>query len=415
MAIRMGSWGLPEFGITEKIGDIFGQGRGSEGGSQLRQGTSLNIGNVPYAQAQTPKQTSTYQTGQTPTDYGYYGGEAGNVSQPQQQTSQPTQPSGGGDEGVNLSTMSGQDRNAWAISRGFTGWEDYQNNINALNRERDMAGQARRDLNTGYDQYLASLDSQLGDIGTQKGIQEKIVGSQQAEATGALEGQKTQSLADLGVESRKVEAGQTKSLQDLAEDIRNQMRAGQITLGARGAGDSSAADQYSYAISKMGTKARGNILTQTKEIQSQISDREFKVKNVYNTEINRLREQTEQKTMSIANWFSQAQRQIKDMKAQGQLGRGLNLAELSQQALQMAQNQLMTAQADARNQRDALNQWALNHSDNISQLKANLSEVGQYQSPGISAPGIQGQLSTGPTGNMAWNRTGFSGDEEERY
>lgn len=48
-----GSWSifgtpLPDFGVTEKIGDLFGQSRNDQGGSQLRQGTVANIGNVPY-------------------------------------------------------------------------------------------------------------------------------------------------------------------------------------------------------------------------------------------------------------------------------------------------------------------------------------------------------------------------------
>lgn len=35
MAIRTGSWGLPEFGLTERLANFFGQGRTAQGGSNL--------------------------------------------------------------------------------------------------------------------------------------------------------------------------------------------------------------------------------------------------------------------------------------------------------------------------------------------------------------------------------------------
>ena len=71
----IGGFRLPDFGITEKIGDLFGQGRNKQGGSQLRQGTVFNIGNVPLVQAQTPAQTYTYSTGKgiQPGTYPQYG------------------------------------------------------------------------------------------------------------------------------------------------------------------------------------------------------------------------------------------------------------------------------------------------------------------------------------------------------
>lgn len=339
----------------------------------------------------------------------------------QQSTPEPTQQpsSGGGGGGVNLSTMGGQDRNAWAISQGFTGYEDYENNRGnqggGQSEVDKLADQARGNINTGYDQYFAGLDEQLNtDLPTQRTAQEGMVGSQLSSGMGTLEGQKTEGLADLNVERRKTESGQAKSLQDLAENIRGLFQAGKVNLGSRGAGDSSAADQYAYAIAKMGTKSRGAVLAQTKEIQTQINDKEFKLKNIYNTSIKELQASTDQKNYEIANWFSQAQQQIKDMKAQGQLGQGQDLASLSQQALTMAQNKLMIAQTDAKDRRNALDSWAMSNSENITQLKGNLAKVSQYQAPGVNTPGLQG-LSSPTGGNTGWNMQGmgYSTDEDK--
>lgn len=278
----------------------------------------------------------------------------------------------------------------------------------------DAENQVRNDINSGYNDYFASLDNILNSsLPTQRDAQLGIASSQGLQAENTLGAQKEQGLADLAGQRRQTEAGQVKSLANLADDVRNLFQAGQNYLGARGAADSSAANQYSYAISKMGNKGRADVLTQAADINNQINDREFKLKSTYDTELRNIKEQVNQKTLEIANWFSQAQQQIQQMKAQGQLSKGQDLASLSKQLLAQAQNAMATAQQQAAGQVSALQTWAANNSTTIGQLKANMAAI-----PGV-AQQIQGQRLSGniqgdSSGGFNFSPTGYGYSNEQK-
>jgi len=80
----------------------------------------------------------------------------------------------------------------------------------------------------------------------------------------------------------EVEKNQVKTLRDLSENVRNSFMAGNVYLGARGAGDSSASNQYAYALTKMGSKQRADIMNNTSGIMGDIDNREFKLKSKNN-------------------------------------------------------------------------------------------------------------------------------------
>ena len=234
----------------------------------------------------------------------------------------------------------------------------------------------RSDINQGYNDYFGQLDAMLGEGGPIKSQEAALTGmatAQGAEMQNTLEGQKTEGLVDLSTQQRQTDIGVAKNLQGLAEDVRNLMKTGQIRLGAMGAGDSSAANQYSYAIAKMGNQNRGAIMQQANELHAQIQDKEFKLKNVYNTESNNIKAQLQQKTYDITNWFASAQQKILDAKAAGTLARDQDIAALSRSALDYARNQVLTLQAAATNRQSLLDQWAVNNSKTITELKTNLT------------------------------------------
>lgn len=314
----------------------------------------------------------------------------------------PTQPSGGVNVGDKRSGgPTGTEKwtgNEWVPEYGAGGGQ----------LAYDPSQQIRSDIEGEYNDYFAQLDEMMNtSLPAQQTAMQGIATSQGTQAETTLGGQRTQGLADLATQTRQTEAGQAKTLQNLAEDIRNQFKAGQIYLGARGAGDSSAANQYSYAIAKMGSQARGSVLQQTTEIRNQIADKEFRLNNTYNTELNNIKEQVNQKILEIANWFSQSQQQIQTMKAQGQLQKGTDLVSLSRQLLQNATQKMLMIQQESANKRSMLDQWAMNNSTTINQLKTNIAAIGSYQSPGINQPNISGQLQTGAGGEANYVPTGY--------
>lgn len=386
--VHIGSWGLPDFGITEKIGDYFGLSRNDQGGSQLK-GTYQ-----PTTQAySTPNMSYTPGTGGSAGTYSYNQSSTGGSSVLGTSTAKSSTP--------------GPNDMVYDPSLGIN--VPYRDIVERENRLRNEIGGA-------WDSYLGSLDSQMNALPGQRGTLEGIVQNQYQSGVNDITGQKNLSLQDLATSRQKVETEQKKTLTDLAADLRNSFLAGNIYLGSRGAGDSSAANQYSYALQKMGNKNRGDVLAQSRNLYSDIDAREVRLNEITNQEMNKLASERDKGVLEVAQWFENAQNQIRQAKSQGTLQKGLDLANLSRDLLNQATSRLQQLEDRFMNQKDALTQWAMGQAENINQLKSNLSQLstveipgyGQYGSIGASTPRVDAQ------GNIIVAGYGYSDDDERK-
>ncbi|MBW6431574.1 hypothetical protein K0A96_00125, partial [Patescibacteria group bacterium] len=174
----------------------------------------------------------------------------------------------------------------------------------------------RNQISSGYDTYISGLDDMLNGLDTQKGHMENIQAGQLDQWKETLGAQREEGLEGLQGEREKTTANQQSNFNKLAEDLRNQMRAGNIYLGARGAGDSSASNMYSYALGRQGNQIRGDLMQQTAGIQNEINKREGNLNRIYNTEINNAQTEYDKGISEIARWFAEQQTQIGQMKNQ---------------------------------------------------------------------------------------------------
>jgi len=288
---------------------------------------------------------------------------------------------------------------------------------NAQSEADRYADQVRGEINSGYDAYLSELDQVLNQgLPAQQASQQGIVESQYNQGVNTLTGQKTEGEADLNTQRDRTTSNQSKTLRDLSGNLQNAFRAGSIYLGSRGAGDSSAADQYSYALTKLGTQQRSDVQAQTADIFKEIDDREFKLNNIYNTEINNLEQDKNSKILEVNNWFHEQQNNLRIAKGQGQLSRGQDLASLSKTLLDRALNQIDFIKQEQANRRSALESWAMSNSQNIQQLKANLAGVSDFNAPAIQRGNISGQItdsSQGIGGGPQLFSSGNTSDEEK--
>lgn len=238
-----------------------------------------------------------------------------------------------------------------------------------LRAQADPYAGLRSQINSGWDQYTNQLNDMLNvGLPGQRSAQEGIASTAYNQGINDLSSQKASS-------EQAVTKQQATSLKDLGENVRNLFQSGNIYLGARGAGDSSAANQYSYAISKMGTKARGDIMTQANDRINQIND-------IFNSESNRLKSDYQTKLGSIANWFNEAQNSIRSQIGQAGLGRSQDLQALSQNIYNQALQAMQTLQAETANRRSMLETWAANNSKTVGELVRNMQTV--QQMPGYS-------------------------------
>ena len=242
---------------------------------------------------------------------------------------------------------------------------------NVSDAQRQYEEKQRGLINSGWDQYTSQLTDMLNTgIPGQRTAQEQLAQNTYDTGVNTLGTQKESS-------TRQLQDQQASNLKDLADNVRNLFTAGNIYLGARGAGDSSAANQYSYAIAKMGSKARG-------DIQSQVSSRLNQIGDIYNTEINRLDSEKNAQLANIANWFNESQNQIRGMIGQAGLGRAQDLQALATNVYNQAIQAMQQVQAQQAQRRNVLESWAASNSSNARELAANLQSVGS------SLPQFQG-------------------------
>lgn len=246
--------------------------------------------------------------------------------------------------------------------------------------ENQLYGQ----MNSQADQMIAGLDPQ-------RQAQEQIIGNTYNQGISDLQANQNQGLLDLSTQERKTGEQQVKTLNDLNANLRNMFQAGQTYLGARGAGDSSAANQYSYALTKLGNENRGNILSQTNSIYGDINDRRSRLQNIYQQESSRLATDKNNQLLAVSQWFANAQNQIKQTKS-------ANSIALGQAALNQAINYLSQIDQNNRQQNATLQAWVINRSQNIAQLGQNMQGISSYMAPAINAPSIYG-MSGGQVGS----------------
>lgn len=271
----------------------------------------------------------------------------------------------------------------------------------------------RNQLSSSWDSYFRSLDDQYN----------ALTGKEQ-DMQGIARNSYDQSIRDIGFEQennqalldkqyRKNEENQVRSLQDIADNIRNLYRSGNIYLGSRGAGDSSAANQYSYAVTKLGSKQRGDVLNQTRSIQNDIADREAQLARTVMSEKAKIKTDFDNKVLEISTWLKDAQEQVKQARANGELQKGQSLAQLSQDIYNQATNRLLQLENNATERTNALVSWATSNSANINQLKANLKEVSNITATNPTFSQLSGSPQVDAQGNIRtyWSQTK---DEDKR-
>lgn len=254
----------------------------------------------------------------------------------------------------------------------------------------DGSQQVRNEINGAYDGYISSLDQQLGILGGSFDSMSRGVQASTDQFQNTLDLQKTQGIDALTAEKAKLDATQKKTLQGLAEDVTNQFQAGNVYLGARGAGDSSAASQYAYAIAKQGNKQRGDVMAQTADITNQINLRKENLTKIYDNETKNNKLEYQKQMSSLAQWYADAQSQIAGLKGTANLNRGTSLAQMSMDLLTQAKQRAQDIQDQATQRQSTLEAWALNHSNTLEQARAKLGDQSAFTAPAVTRGAIVG-------------------------
>jgi hypothetical protein len=253
----------------------------------------------------------------------------------------------------------------------------------------DGGGNPTVDLNAGWDEYISSLDQQLSGLEGQKG-------SQEATALGTLNTGTENLTTQYGTNKSTIEGQQTKTLNDLGESLQGYWQQGNAMLGTRGASDSSAANMYAYALAKLGSKQRGDVM-------ADYSLRLQNLKGIYDQNTNQLKNEYNQTIAQVGQWFAEAQNAIRGLKGQAALQKGQQIVDYGMQLLGQAQQEAAT-------KRNVLDTWVANHATNIQQV---ISQLGQPTQGMSTAQPIFGNLSGGTSKSQAYVPGNMFNQKEE--
>lgn len=277
----------------------------------------------------------------------------------------------------------------------------------------------QKSISSGWDNYIRGLDDQLGSLSSSRDAQQGIVNSQYNQGVNDLSLQRDQGFQALDADRQAANQNQVANLRDISSNIRNAFQAGNVYLGARGAGDSSAANQYSFALNKMGTQQRSDVMNNTANILAEVESRETNLRNIFDTETRNLGEQRNQALNQVTMWFADAQRQIKQMQNDGKLNKSRDLDNLSKDLLNNAIARVNQIESETSNRRQQLQQWAIGVSENINQLKSNMQQVAQFDPLYPQAQAIAGAPQVYSAGNIATNYGGggnsLANNEDRRF
>lgn len=380
---NIGSLNLPDFGISEFLGI------GPKNSSIVNPNPGLD-----YSQDYTPQQKATINENITSSgwDPNLIGPYPNSNPTPTPTNSAPAQNNA---SGFDMSKYPGWDPNAayqdWLKTGG-----PQSSSSGGISLNDYMRGQ----IEGGYNDYFSKLNDLYGGLNTQGQAQENIAQNSYNQSIKDLLANKQSSLGDIGLSEQKLQANQVKNLRDIGSNIQNQYMAGNVMLGARGAGDSSAANQYSYALNRIGSKERGNVMNQTAQSQAELENQKAKLNNIVTQETSRLDTEFANTKQQISSWLAEQQNAIKQMIAEGTLKKSQDIASATTNALNTALSLYQQKVAEVQNKRSQLETWAANNASNINQLKTNMASIGQYVPNMPTANAVNGGVQVDSQGNL---------------
>lgn len=351
--------GLPEFGLSER----------TAGGNTQRSSPFLyeNLLGIPTANA------ATGQVGGARA-YQQYGSPIG---------PQPLTISGASPGGPSGSA-------AFQVRSGRAPGEVVQEPANpyltnvAENRKATEAASKRNLANVkggitnSYGGVFENLDAQLAGL---PGLQE----SAQGDINTAVEGQRAgiesgrqRSLQGLDQSEEGIRTQTKGNLRNLAEDVRNQLKAAGQYIGGLGAGDSSASGIAAGAVGKYGLKQRGMQLEQEQQLVQQINNQRLQVDQIANEEMQKVESQKQLQLSQIAREFQGIMQDLQNRKANASFQEQQQLTQAEQDIVMQLEDRLGGLDSEVRQYQQNVQVWNQQRQAELQDYSAKQAVAGTF-------------------------------------
>lgn len=292
MAIHKGSWGLPEFGVTEFIQKVTGLGGTTgEGGSDLSAtiGTSnINNPQSSYSQSVADAAARTYST---PTS----------TTTPKMSYPQPMSV----DSGVDLSNP--VKKTEYAQSQGYDTWDQFQDSL----KESAYTGPTEEELNEYYKPAYDRLKQAENILNTNKTDTLGLIDQQQKTSQGLLDTQKGSALGLLS--EQDIQATQRK--EDAMAAARRLYNELQMANQQRFGGASSAGLAASELQGRELMQNRASLTRDYNNAMRQIETSRADVENQYQQGLQQLETRKQEAVLKVTQDFNSKLLEIQNNKS----------------------------------------------------------------------------------------------------
>ncbi len=213
-----------------------------------------------------------------------------------------------------------------------------------------------------------------------------LYNAQRNEINTAMQG----SLGALDASRANVKANQVQSVRDLQDNLRKMLQAANIQLGIGGAGDSSAANMYAYALSKQAGRGSADISNQASRQYAAIDAQAQQIRATADDQLAKLETW---KATNLDNIVVDTQNRLDNIRAQKANATGQRAAALvsaEQSIINNALTQLQKIGDQATQWQQALTAWTLDRMATLDDAKLQISGLGKYDVADIVANELKG-------------------------
>lgn len=245
----------------------------------------------------------------------------------------------------------------------------------------------------GFDAVLKNYDAESAGIPGQIDDAVKLVNNQADGQKSSIDSSYGRGNVNLQAARDQTQTQTQRSLQKLAQTIRDSFNSYSTMIGANGAGDSSANGQLSYALQKEQAQQRTDLYNNEGDNMTQINLKQGDLDANHMDLINQLNTWKNNQILTIGQQFKQAQQAIEDAKAGASKDKLLALANANSDLVNQAVSALsgVTAQHQSAVQQ-------INDRIAAAQAPGDPSTLSGTTYNPTAAPSVRTPLFAAPTG-----------------
>jgi len=252
-------------------------------------------------------------------------------------------------------------------------YEDYQREV-----KKEATSGVKNAIRDAYQPIYENIERQFGELPSRRKERERYLEDIYGQNLSSIGQGAEYEQGKIDVRREKQDVEKETALRDIAEDVRQSMAAGNRYLGVRGASDSSATGQMSYALQKAGMKEGSDIRQTYASNMGMLDQASTDIDFQAQAARNELSQWKTSSLMEVSTWFQDRWSALEDQKATAKAGEGQAIANLQMTMLQDTLNQINQIDMMNRQNEQYIQNWEMERKGALEDYKKKLEIESQY-------------------------------------